>query len=120
MKRSPASYVISILFAAAPVAFAVVRAIRTGYDLRYLWMAIAALLGARVAMAAGKARTRTPSTVFALAAIALVVGTLLAGLTARLLGATAAPVMWVVAFAFGGCCAMSGALDALSRPQMSK
>ena len=41
---------ISILFAAVPVAFAAVRAVRTGYDFRYLWVALASLLGASMVM----------------------------------------------------------------------
>jgi hypothetical protein len=48
MKRAPAVRIASILFAAAPIVFGVVRAFRSGDDLRYLWTALAALLGAVV------------------------------------------------------------------------
>jgi hypothetical protein len=120
MKRLPAIYLLSIVFAAAPLGFGVIRAIRSGDDLRYLWLAIAALLGAAVVMAVGKARSQELNIVLMLTVVAWVVSTLLAGLTVRLLGVTMTPVGWVVACAFGGCCATSRALDALSRPQMSK
>ncbi len=120
MKRSPATNHQSVLFASAPVAFGVIRAIRSGHDLRYLWLALAALLGAAVVMAVGKARTQELNVVLILTVGAWVVATLLAVLTVRLLGVTMAPVGWLVAFVFGGCCAISRALDALSRPQMSQ
>jgi hypothetical protein len=116
MKRS-LTYLLSILFAAAPLAFGVIRAVRSGNDVRYLWLAIAALLGAAVVMAVGKARSQELNVVLMLTVVAWIVATLLAVLTVRLLGVTMAPIGWVVAFVFGGCCAISRALDAFSRPQ---
>lgn len=107
----------SILFGAAPFVVALVRAVRTGYDLRYLWMALASLLGATVVLAVGKARYRKPNMVLALAIVGFVIATLLAGLIALLLGAKAAPGILAVAFAFGFCCAVSRMLDTFSRPR---
>jgi hypothetical protein len=52
-----------------------------------------------------------------LSAIAFVVTTLLAGLTAILLGATAGPGAWAVAVVFGLSFAASVALNILSRPR---
>jgi hypothetical protein len=120
MKRSlqeQGLHLVSILFAAIPFAFALVRAVRTGYGLRYLWMAVASLLGATAVLAVGKARSRKPNVVLALAAGALVIATLLAGWAPLLLEARAAPGIWVVAFGFGLCCAVSRALDTFSRPR---
>lgn len=51
-------HALSIFLVAVPFAFALIRASRTGYDLRYLWVALASLLGATMVMAVGKAYSR--------------------------------------------------------------
>jgi uncharacterized membrane protein len=111
-------YFVSILFAAVPFAFALVRALQTGYDLRFVWMAFASFLGAAVVMAVGKTRSRNPKGVLALSALVLVIATLLAGFVAFLVGARSVAGAGIVAFAFGLCWAASYALNALSRPRM--
>ena len=119
MRRSPRErliYLLSIPFAAAPIAFALIRVFQTGYDFRFLWMALASGFGAGVVMVVGKARSRKPKGILALSAVALVVATLIAGLAAFLLGAKSVAGAGTVAFAFGLCWAASFALDALSRP----
>ena len=121
MRRSPRErliYFLSILFAAVPFAFALLRAFRTGYDLRFLWMAFASFLGTAVVMAVAKTWSRRPSGVLALSALVLVIATLLAGFVAFLLGAKSVAGAGTVAFAFGLCWAASYALNALSRPRM--
>jgi hypothetical protein len=121
MRRSPRErliYLLAILFAAVPFAFGLVRALRTGYDLRYLWMALASFLGAAVVIAVGKTLSEKPKGLLALSALVLVVATLLAGLVAFLLGAKSVAGAGIVAFAFGLCCTASYALNALSRPRM--
>lgn len=120
MKRSPREqriYLLSILFAAAPFAFALIRAFQTGYDLRPLWMALASFLGASVVMTIGKARSRKPTVVLAFSIVTLAIAALLAGSTAFLLGATASPGVWAVAVVFGLCWAASHVLGTLSRPR---
>ena len=107
---------ISILFAAVPVAFAAVRAVRTGYDFRYLWVALASLLGTSGVMMVGKADRRRPSSVAALSAGVFVIATLLAVLAAWLLGIRVGPGSLVVGSGFGFCCAASCALYVLARP----
>src|ERR1700674_5210431 len=90
MKRSPRerlTSLLSILFAATPFAFALLRAFRTGSDFRFLWMAFASFLGAAVVIAVGKSRNRKPKGVLAPSALVLIITTLLAGLVAFLLGA---------------------------------
>ena len=47
---------VALLFAAAPVIFGFVRAINTGDDFRYLWLAAAAILGSAVVMVPGYSR----------------------------------------------------------------
>ena len=110
--------VASILLVTAPFAFALIRAFRTGNDLRYLWMALASMLGAMLALGAGKARNRT--TVLAVSVVAVVVATLCAGVTARLVSAATAPVTWLVAFAFSCCSVLSRALSLLARPALRR
>lgn len=120
MQRSPRErsiYVAAILFAAAPLAFGLIRAVETGTDFRYLWVAIASFIGALVLMAIGKPRGQTPSPIPALPAIVFVVTTLIAAATAFLLGARSAPAVLAVASAFGLCWTASCALYARSRPR---
>lgn len=120
MRRTPREqliYVVSILFAATPFAFALIRYFSTGSDIRYFWLAIASFLGATGVMAVGKARGRAWKGVFALSAVALVIATLLAGSVALLLGSTSGLGLWIVAFSFGLCSAAGAALHTLSRRQ---
>ena len=77
---------LSIVFVAVPFVFALIRAVRTGYDLRYFWVAVASLLGAVTVMTVGKAYSRTPHGAVALSAGAFVVATLFAILTRGYLG----------------------------------
>ena len=120
MRRSPEEwllYSLSILFAAIPFAFGLIRAVSTGYDVRYLWMALASLLGAVIAV--GTARNRKPTGILALSALVLVIATVLAGLVAFLLGARSVVAAGIVALAFGFCGAASYTLYALSRPRIT-
>ena len=105
---------LSIVFAALPIAFGLIRAITTGKDLRYVWLAFAALLGAAGVMALGHANTRQPSARVALSAGAFVISTLFAMSTALLLGTTFNPGMLIVATTFGLCCAASCLLHTLA------
>jgi CHASE2 domain-containing sensor protein len=121
LRRSPRErllYFLSILFAATPFAFALLRAFQTGNDFRFLWLAFASFLGAAAVTALGKSRRREPKVVFALSTLTLVIATLLAGLAAFLLGAKSVPAVGAVALAFGICWAASYALYARSRPRI--
>jgi hypothetical protein len=102
-------------FVAVPFAFAVIRALRTGYDLRYLWVACASLLGAAMVMTAGRASINTLRGVVALSAGAFVVATVFAVLMASWLGAAIGPGSLLVGSAFGFCSALSGSLRTLAR-----
>jgi len=100
----------STLIALVPFAFGVVRAVRTGQDLRYLWVALAALIGAVVPIGLGRARARRSAASAALAVTALFPSILCAMLAARLLGTVMGPGILVVAAAFGLCFAVAGLL----------
>lgn len=116
MKRSylySGSQLLSILFGAVPFAFALVRAVRTGNDLRYLWVAFAALLGAAIAMAMRKAQRLRTS--LRLGLTAFVLATLFATAVALLLGTQFGPGVLLVGSGFGACFAASCVLYALAR-----
>jgi hypothetical protein len=118
MKRSyqySGSQSLSILIGAVPFAFALVRAVRTGDDLRYLVVAFAALLGAAIAMAMRKAERMRTS--LGLGLTAFVLATLLATAVALLLGTQFGPGLLVVASGYGGCLAASCVLYALAHPR---
>ena len=120
MRRSPRERLLcflAILFAAIPFAFGLIRAVSTGYDVRYLWMALASLLGA--VMAVRTTRNRKPTGVLAASAPVLIIATVFAGLAAFLLGARSVAAAGIVAFAFGFCWVASYALNALSRPRIT-
>jgi hypothetical protein len=112
--REQLTYVVSILLAAAPFAFGLLRAITTRTDFRYLWTALAACVGVSAVIVIGKARS-APHSVYLLAIGATVGGTVLAGATAFMLGAKSAPAILFVAFGFSVCFAASSILNALSQ-----
>src|SRR5436190_24404005 len=91
MKRTLKSrpiFALSIFVAAVPFAFALVRAVRTGYDLRYFWVALASLLGAMATIAVGRAHMKGPIAMVALVAGVFVIATLLAVFAGALIGTT--------------------------------
>ena len=104
----------SALFAAVPVAFGLIRAARTGDDVRYLWLAGAAIIGSMVVMPPGRgARPARVPVRRALGSVAA--GSLCAAATAVLMGATAGPGVAIVASAFGLCTGTSALFAALAR-----
>jgi hypothetical protein len=108
---------LSILFAAAPFCFGLLRYVGTRHDPRGLWMALASFVGAAAVVAIGRARTRVPSGVGAFSAVILVVATLFAAATGYLTGAGRGAGLWMVAFVIGICWAASFVFYTLSRPQ---
>ena len=66
-----------------------------------LWMAVAAFLGAGLAVAIGKPHRRKPIAALARSVAALATSTLLAAWTALQLGATAAPGIFAVSLVLG-------------------
>jgi hypothetical protein len=113
--RKPGIFILSILFAAVPFAFALIRAFQTGTDFRYLWLAIAALISAALVMVIGKAREGRRNVVLALWAVAFCTSTLVTVLVGRLLEARSSAAIWVIAIAFGLFSATGQLLYTLSR-----
>jgi hypothetical protein len=119
-RRDQLLLLVAVLLAAAPVIFGFVRAINTGDDFRYLWLAAAAILGSLVVMvpwhgAAGPARVSPGRAVAAVAA-----GAACAAAAAILQGATAGPGVAIVAVAFGLCTGTSVVLGDLARRRRSR
>ncbi|MGQ0641586.1 MAG: hypothetical protein ACT4P6_12600 [Gemmatimonadaceae bacterium] len=111
--RQNVLYTISILLAAAPFAVAMFRALGAQRDLRFLWMAAAALLGAMLVRLVGTRRFQRPNVLLVFSV--LVAATVFAAATAVLLGTSAAPGIFAVALAFGLSFAAGYVFDALSR-----
>lgn len=98
-----------------PVAFGLIRAVSTGADLRYIWLAGAAILGSIGVMplmggASGPAHVSLWRALGAVAA-----GAICAGVVAILMGATAGPGVAIVAIAFGLCTGTSAMFATLAR-----
>jgi hypothetical protein len=107
------------LLALAPFVAAMIRFTQTGTDVRYFWVALAALLGALAVMLIGRASTQRKNVVLRLSVIAFAVSTLLAVLASRLAGANAAFGIWAVAIVYALFTTAGQALYSLSRPRQS-
>jgi hypothetical protein len=107
---------LSVLFAAGPFGVAFVRAVQTGHDVRLLWMAVASFVGATAATTVANAGSRKLSALLTWSS-AFLIATLLAGTTAWLRRATAAPGIWAVAAVFGLCSAVSSVLMITREPR---
>ncbi len=117
MTRTPQQWayaIASLVIALAPLSFGVFRAWQTG-DQRMFWMAFAATLAAQGVEIVARANLGAPRPLRQ-ALVTLVLATAVAGGGAYLLGATAAPGIWAVAFVFGLCLAARSILEARSRP----
>lgn len=112
--RHRSFYFLAILFRVAPFAFGLLRASRAD-DYRMLWMAIASFAGAALVAFVARRHGRDSKEILAISVVVLAVSTLIAGLTARLLGATAPAGIWAVALVFGLCWAISYWLAGISR-----
>ena len=93
---------------ATPFVFAAIRAFTTRSDLRFLWMALASLVGAALILRLGQPRVREGRGRFGLTIIAFFGAVLFGGAAALLLGARSAVSVWLVATGFALC--ISGGL----------
>jgi hypothetical protein len=106
---------VAMLLAGIPVLFGFVRAINTGNDFRYLWLALSAIAGSLAVMVPGYGAA-SPATVSVGRAVgAIAAGAGCAAATAILLGATAGPGVAIVASAFGLCTGISMVLGTIAR-----
>jgi hypothetical protein len=105
----------SVLFGLMPVTFGIIRAISTGDDLRYIWLAGAAILGSMVVMPFAAAASGPVRVSLWRALGAILAGATCAGVTAILMGATAGPGVAIVAVSFGLCTGTSAVFASLAR-----
>ena len=91
---------LGLLLAAVPFGFATLRAIGTGTDLRYVWVALAAAVAA-VAVFVYRGRSARPAA--ARFIVALFASTVSASATGFMLGAESVPAVLFVAFGFAIC-----------------
>jgi len=110
-------FLVAVLLAVVPVLFGFVRAINTGEDFRYLWLAASAIVGSLAVMVPGYRAPRPARVSLARAAGAIAAGAACAAATAILLGATAGPGVAIVAGAFGLCTGTSMILGTVARPR---
>ena len=107
--------VAATMAAAVPVAFGCIRAITTGDNVRYLWMAGAAIVGSMACMP----RTGSPAwpakVLVRRGLSAVVCGTACAAVTAVLQGARSVPSVAIVALSFGLFTATSAVFAMLAR-----
>ena len=95
--------------------FGLIRAVRTGDDVRYLWLAGAAILGSIMVMPLGRVAAGSAPVSLRRALGAVAAGALCAAATAVLMGATAGPGVAIVALAFGLCTGTSALFATLAR-----
>lgn len=105
----------SALLAAVPVAFGLIRAVSTGDDRRYLWLAAAALFGSMMVMAPGRSTSGAARVSVIRALGAVTAGAACAAGAALLLGATFGLGVAIVAVGFGLCSGASAVLATLAR-----
>lgn len=115
-RRRQLLLIASGLLAAVPVTFALIRAVSTGDDVRYLWLAGASLLGSWiVARPLGRGASRSPHVSRSRGLGAVAAGATSAAVTAVLLGATAGPGVAIVAIGFGLCTGTSAMFAILAQ-----
>ena len=119
MKRSPSqrlSLVAAALCGAAPLGFGLLRALRSGHDLRMFWMALASSIFAASVLGTAIGRRRSHRVVRIQAVVIFVVATLLAAGVAYWFGARAWFGIWAVAAVLAFCLAVASVLVAFARP----
>lgn len=109
---------VGLIIAGIPVGFATLRAITTGADFRYFWLALASTLGAAgMLMIANRARPEPPGLVVR-AAFALFTASGAAGVVGFAQEGSSLPALIVVALGFATCSAAGLAL--VLRPGTSR
>jgi hypothetical protein len=110
---------LALLFASAPFVLALLR-ILEARDFRFLWMALASLVGAALVRELSTVRPVTSRDVLRRSAFTFALTSLLAGGVPLLLGVKPGGALAAVAMAFGLSWAASSAFDALSRDEGSR
>jgi hypothetical protein len=116
MPRVPRAllYALAVVFAAVPLAFGLIRAFRTGRDVRYMWVAAAGACGAIVVTAIARVYGDNSSPALVLCA-SFVMSAVLAVCAGLALGTTLGPGLLVVAAGFAGCFSVASLLNVVAR-----
>jgi hypothetical protein len=93
---------LAMFFAGIPFAFGMIRALETGTDVRYIWVALAAMLGGILATSVARRLRQAPTTGGLVAAV-FVASAINAGVAGRLLGTQMGPGLLIVAAGFAAC-----------------
>jgi len=115
MARSRLLSLLALAAAATPFAFGMIRAVTTGNDVRYIWVALASGAATAAVMTTRKRAAGKLRGALTISAAVFVIATAAAALAARLLGTAVGPGMLVVATAFGLCFAFAACLRAMAR-----
>ena len=116
LRRRGLLLVASVVLAAVPVAFGLIRAVSTGGDdFRYLWLAGAAILGSISVMPLARAFSGDLRVSLGRAVSSVAAGALSAAAIALFMGASAGPGVAIVAVAFGVCSGTSAVFATLAR-----
>ena len=105
----------AIAFGLLPFAFGLIRAVTTGQDVRYLWVAAAGFLGAALVTVPARSREGSIRPHIGAAALAFVAATVLAVCTAIAIGTRLGPGLLVVGVSFGLCFAAASLLHLQAR-----
>jgi hypothetical protein len=105
----------AVAVAVVPFVFALIRAIASGRDFRYFWVALGALCGATLIVLLPGASSITMTGAVARGVGMFVLASILATIVAALLGTTLGLGIAVVAVSFAGCTALGGILRLLAR-----
>ena len=112
----PVVLIAGILLLALPVAFGIIRVVTTGNDVRYLWLAGAAIVGSLAVVMPFSRPVSPPQHLSIPRAIgAVAAGSLCAAATAILMGTNAGLGLAIVATSFGLCTGTGVVLAALAR-----
>ena len=103
----------SAALAALPFAFGLFRAVQTGTDVRYVWVALAAMAGGMLVTARVRA-SRRPVNPRTLAAAVFLISGAFAVAAALLLGTRLGPGLLVVAAAFAACFAAASFISVIA------
>ena len=105
---------LAVVFAAIPFAFGLIRAVNTGSDVRYVWVALAAMCGGMAGMAAARATGRGANPAVIVPVVFVVAGAFAVS-AAMLLGTRLGPGILIVAASFAACFAAASALSVRAR-----
>ncbi len=112
-RRRPLLLLTSALIAAVPMGFGLIRAVSTGSDFRYLWMAAVSLVAALAVTMLGRTASSDVTVGRALGSVVCAAGC--AAVAGALQGARSITSIAIVAVAFGLCSGVGAVLFAVAR-----